>query len=155
SRAKRLASGIGVLGLALVLVQACMTSPTGRKQLAFLPEGQMSSLGAQAFQQIKGETPASQDPAMNRYVQCLTQPLLAVADTSIPASKWEIVVFQSDQVNAFALPGGKVGIYTGLLKVAKTDSQVAAVIGHEIGHVIARHGNERMSQGVVAQLGQV
>jgi predicted Zn-dependent protease len=142
-----------VLSLA-VAVAACATSPTGRKQLVLLPDSQLNSLGAQAFQEMKGQTPTESDPGLNRYVQCITQPLLAAAKTSVPAKDWEIVVFRSDEANAFALPGGKVGVYTGLLKVAKTDGQLAAVIGHEIGHVQARHGNERMSQGVVAQFGQ-
>ena len=65
---------------------------------------------------------------------------------------WEVVVFDSDQLNAFALPGKKIGVYSGLLKAARNEHQLAAVIGHEIGHVIANHGNERMSANAVAMV---
>ena len=68
-------------------------------------------------------------------------------------SVWEVVVFDSEQVNAFALPGGKIGVYTGLLKVAENQDQLAAVIGHEIAHVLANHSNERLSQSQIANVG--
>jgi len=69
----------------------------------------------------------------------------------LPGAKWEFVVFDAPEtVNAFALPGGKVGVYTGLLKLAETDDELAVVIGHEIAHVTARHGSERMSKGLAA-----
>src|SRR5690606_16847088 len=61
-------------------------------------------------------------------------------------------VFKSDQVNAFALPGGKIGFYTGIIKVANTPAQLAAIMGHEVGHVLAKHGNERVSQGLATQI---
>ena len=79
----------------------------------------------------------------------------AVGD-KMPEAKWEFVLFESKDVNAFALPGGKVGVYTGLLKLAENDGELAIVMGHEIGHVIARHGAERMSEGmVIAGLGAI
>ena len=70
-----------------------------------------------------------------------------------PDWDWQFTVFDNDEPNAFALPGGKVGVYTGLFKVAKNDAQLATVMGHEVGHAIARHGAERMSQGMLSQLG--
>ncbi len=81
---------------------------------------------------------------------------LAVADAAADETRvasWEVVVFQDDTANAFALPGGKIGVHTGLLRVARTPGQLAAVLGHEVGHVIARHGNERVSQALGVQLG--
>ena len=72
---------------------------------------------------------------------------------SVFGGQWEVVVFDDEQVNAFALPGGKIGVYTGLLNVAENQHQLAAVIGHEVGHVIAEHGNERMSQSTLINVG--
>ncbi len=120
---------------------ACATSPTGRSQLLLMPEAQLAQMGFAAFEQLKRKERLETDPAVNAYVRCvadaLTRPL---------GGRWEVAVFKSDQVNAFALPGGKLGVYTGLLKAARNQHQLAAVLGHEIGHVLARHSNERVSQ---------
>ena len=83
----------------------------------------------------------------------MAETLLPFVPAGVYAGDWEVVVFNDDQVNAFALPGGKIGVYTGLLNVAKNQHQLAAVIGHEIGHVIAQHGNERMSQSTLIEMG--
>jgi predicted Zn-dependent protease len=143
-----------VLTAALISAGAgCATSPTGRSQLMLMPDGQMNQMGAQAFQQLKQETPVEPDSGMNRYVRCVAQPIADLAGPQAGISQWEIVVFRDETANAFALPGGKIGVHTGLLKVAKTDGQLAAVLGHEVGHVIARHGAERMSQALATQGG--
>ena len=125
---------------------ACATSPTGRRQLILLPEDQMAALGVQAFDQIKTEEPVSKDPAANRYVQCISNAILSATGLS-EGQAWEVVVFDSDQVNAFALPGAKIGVYTGMIRFAETPDQLAAVVGHEIGHVIA--GREQKIRFVV------
>jgi predicted Zn-dependent protease len=132
----------------LLLVQACATSPMGRRQLTLLPEAQMEQMGLQAFDSLKKETPISQNPAKNQFVECV-----ANAVTSIVGGKWEVVVFEDKTPNAFALPGGKIGVHTGILTVTHNQSQLASVIGHEIGHVIAHHGNERASQNMAMQTG--
>lgn len=113
----------------------------------------MSSLGSQSFEQMKKEQPISQDKATIDYVQCVTNAILPFVPKQPGFSKWEVVVFDSDQVNAFALPGGKIGVYTGLLKVAENQHQLATVIGHEIAHVLADHSNERISQAQLANAG--
>ncbi|MEN9722712.1 MAG: hypothetical protein RJB38_698 [Pseudomonadota bacterium] len=147
-----------VLAMAVLLVVssvvACVTSPTGRKQLILLPESQMGALGAQTFAEMKRSQVLAQDSRLNDYVRCVALPILAVSGSEIPQERWEIVVFKDDTANAFALPGGKIGVHTGLLKVAVTPAQLAAVLGHEVGHVLARHGNERVSEGLLAQGGQ-
>lgn len=135
------------------MITACSTSPTGRRQLTLLPEEQMSSLGEQAFQQMKSEVPIENDPSTNAYVKCIVDDLVKNVERSETNPNWEVVVFKSEDVNAFALPGGKIGVYTGLLNVAKTPDQVAAVIGHEIGHVIANHSNARVSESLAARTG--
>ncbi|OFZ00883.1 MAG: peptidase [Bdellovibrionales bacterium GWB1_52_6] len=131
----------------------CATSPLGRKQLILVPDSQMNALGVQAFQQMKAQTPTASDPLVNQYVTCVAKPITAAAQKDTGISDWEIVVFRDETANAFALPGGKIGVHTGLLKVATTADQLAAVIGHEVGHVIAKHGAERVSSGVAAQGG--
>lgn len=137
--------------VAAALVIACATSPTGRRQLKLVPEDTMNSLGASAFEQMKGEEPVSQDPAANAYVQCLAKALTDELEGKWRDQPWEVVVFDSNTVNAFALPGGKIGVYRGIMQVAETPEQLAAVMGHEIAHVIIGHGNERVSQNIVVQ----
>lgn len=130
----------------VLLITACAVSPTGRKQLTLIPESEMSAMGSQAFLQIREETPQLRNSGVDAYVQCVAQALIEIPEVQRWSSDWEVVVFDDAAVNAFALPGGKIGVYQGLLTVAETPDQLAAVIGHEIGHVLARHGNERVSQ---------
>jgi predicted Zn-dependent protease len=132
---------------------SCATSPTGRKQLLLMPESQMDAMGAQAFSQMKSKGSVERNAALNAYIRCVALPVAAAAKESIKVKEWEVVLFRDSTANAFALPGGKIGVHTGILKIAKTDGQLAAVLGHEVGHVIAHHGNERVSEGLAAQGG--
>jgi predicted Zn-dependent protease len=134
------------------MLLSCSTSPMGRKQMTIMPESQMASMGTQSFDELKKTTPIEKDPATNAYVKCITDPLLKAVGPVEGVSSWEVVVFNDKQVNAFALPGGKIGVYSGILKVANTPDQLAAVLGHEVGHVLAKHGNERVSQGMASQV---
>jgi predicted Zn-dependent protease len=127
---------------------ACATSPTGRRQLRLVSDSEMSQMGVTAFQDLKEKTPPTKDAKINRYVQCV-----AGAITREVGGQWEVQVFDSKQVNAFALPGGKIGVYTGLLKVTKNQDQLAAVIGHEVSHVLAGHSAARVSNEMATQLG--
>lgn len=146
---------LALLSGTVLLLSACAESPTGRPQLMLFDNSQVSKLGIQTFEELKSKTPISKDNKANRYVQCVAQAVLKVTPEKYQANAWEIVVFDSDQVNAFALPGGKIGVYTGLLLVAENQHQLAAVIGHEIAHVMSGHSNERLSsnQAVQATLG--
>ncbi|MCZ8156124.1 MAG: M48 family metallopeptidase [Leptospira sp.] len=137
----------------ILFISQCQTSPTGRRQLILVKDPQMNQLGAEAFQDMKSKIPIERSEAINRYVNCIVQAELAVTEDDTGVTSWEVVVFKENSPNAFALPGGKIGVHTGMLSVAKTSDQLAAVIGHEIGHVIARHGNERVSQNQVTQGG--
>ena len=139
------------------LVAACVTSPTGRRQLKLVSDAQVDQMGVSSFQELKKKEPATKDTAQAKYVQCVANGIVRQIPTMnwnvrIPTS-WEVVTFESKEVNAFALPGGKIGVYTGLLKVATTQDQLAAVIGHEVSHVLAGHSAERVSDQMVAQLG--
>lgn len=135
----------------LLILGSCATSPTGRSQLMLMPADQMSAMGIKAFSNLKQKTPIETDKKINLYVKCVANAITQVVDS--PIKKWEVVVFKDKTANAFALPGGKIGVHTGLLKVAKNQDQLAAVIGHEVGHVIAKHGNERVSQQFAVQQG--
>lgn len=136
----------------VLFLTACSTSPLGRKQLTALPDSQMNEMGVQSFDQLKKETPIEKDPAINAYVRCVALPITRAALDGTGVADWEIVVFKDANANAFALPGGKIGVHTGLLPVAKTSAQLATVLGHEVGHVIARHSNERVSEALGLQL---
>src|SRR5690606_10246455 len=120
------------------LLAHCATSPTGQPQLKLFPDSELARMGAPAYQEMKKETPASDDARATAYVKCVAG---AITDVVAPETRWEVTLFEDKAVNAFALPGGKIGVYTGLLKVAENQHQLATVIGHEVAHVIADHGN--------------
>ncbi len=144
-----------LIGILILLTSACATSPTGKKYVKIFPDSQMNQMGAAAFTSMKQSQKVDASPNSNRYVQCIVTaliPEMLVEDQRIFGKKakmnrtrWEVSVFQEDTPNAFALPGGKIGVHTGMFKVASSPDMLASVIGHEIGHVWAEHGNARMS----------
>ncbi|HEY4127862.1 MAG TPA: M48 family metallopeptidase [Gammaproteobacteria bacterium] len=138
----------------LSALAACATSPTGRKQLNLVSDQQAAQAGDQSFQQIKKQTPVDQDPKANSYAGCIVHALSAATGAPRGGGKWVVTVFKDDKtVNAFALPGGHVSVYTGIFKVAKTQGELAAVLGHEMGHVQAGHGAERISDQQATAVG--
>jgi len=137
--------------LVLLLVNflvACATTPTGRSQLAFMPDDKMDAMGLQAFDNLKNEKPISQNKSEIQFVQCI-----ADAITQNIEGNWEVVVFEDETLNAFALPGEKIGVHTGLIDLVDNQDQLASVMGHEVAHVLSKHGNERMSQKMGVQMG--
>ena len=110
-------------------------------------------LGLTSFNELKKQTPVSRDAAANALVQKVGQRIAAVVGPDMPNAQWEFVVFESKEVNAFCLPGGKVGVYTGILPITKDEAGMATVLGHEIAHAVARHGGERMSEAMLMQTG--
>jgi predicted Zn-dependent protease len=140
-----------ILGLTL-LVAACASAPyTGRRQLLFSSEGSETRMGYQAFQQIKQKYKVSHDPEANALVATVGRRIADAAQR--PDYRWEFLVFEGKEANAFCLPGGKVGIFTGILKYAKDEAGMATVISHEVAHALARHAGERLSQSMLAQAG--
>ena len=131
---------------------ACQQAPvTGRQQLILLPESQEAQMGLEAYQQIKQESQVARNAELNRRVHEVGR---RIAEASPhPEWEWEFTLFENPEPNAFALPGGKVGVHTGMFKVAENDDQLAAVMGHEVAHAIARHSAERVSQGMLTQFG--
>ncbi|MFZ2314015.1 MAG: M48 family metallopeptidase [Methylobacter sp.] len=130
------------------LLSACITSPTGRSQFVFMPETQIDQMGLQAFDNLKKQKPISNNSKYNQIANCI-----AGAITRETGGNWEVVVFEDATPNAFALPGNKIGIHTGMLALVDNQDQLAAVIGHEIGHVLAKHSNERASQEMAVSSG--
>src|SRR5215470_9976430 len=129
---------------------SCDTVPiTGRSQLNMISEPDEVKMGAQAYQEVTGQAKISGEPVANAQVKRVAQRIIAVSDK--PNLPWEVKVIEEQQANAFALPGGKIAVYTGILPITKDDAGLAAVIGHEVGHVLAHHSAERVSQQMVAQ----
>lgn len=135
----------------------CTTVPvTGRQALSIVPDEQLAAASAAQFGQLKQQTPISRDPTYNAMVRRVGERIAYVAGPDLPNAQWEFVVFDDDdQINAFAMPGGKVAVYTGIFQIAKTDDDLAVVMGHEIAHVVAGHGGERVSQQILAAGGAV
>jgi metalloendopeptidase OMA1, mitochondrial len=152
--------------LAVIALQAtgCVTNPyTKRWQLLMIPQSYEANLGAQAYQDVLSDPKVkiSQNPAEVAPVERIAARIIEAAKRSKYAEaanefKWEVSVIKDDGTkNAFALPGGKIAVYTGIFPVADNESGLAAIVGHEVVHALARHGSERMSQGVLAQIGLV
>jgi predicted Zn-dependent protease len=144
-----------VISLLVALISSCAKSSTGRSQIMLYSPKQLDEMGSSSFEELKKKEKINQDPAINQFVQCVANAIIEQVPQSVHEGSWEVVVFDSEQVNAFALPGGKIGVYTGLLKVTDNQHQLAAVIGHEVGHVIEQHSNERLSSNSLAQTGLV
>jgi predicted Zn-dependent protease len=141
-----------VLALGVLAATAgCETVPvTGRSQLNLVDEETEAKLGEQAFEEIKAKSKISRDADTNAMVQRIAQ---RIAKASGYEADWEVIVIDEPQVNAFALPGGKIAVYTGMLPVAKDEAGLATVMAHEVGHVIAHHGAERMSRSELVSMG--
>ncbi len=142
-----------LLSVTCAHLTSCATSPEGRKQLKLIPEDQINAMGIQSFEQLKQQTPLTKDKNIEQYVLCIANKIIPHVKQNPDPSQWEVKVFEDDQANAFALPGYKIGVYTGLLKYAKNQDQLAAVMGHELAHVIANHSNERVSSQMATQTG--
>lgn len=142
-----------IILVCMTIMAGCETSPTGRQQLLLIPDAQLQQMGSTAFLEMKQQVPVSKNKKIDAYVGCVTDNIIKYLPPSARGIKWELAIFKDDSANAFALPGGKIGVHTGLLDVAKNQDQLAAVIAHEIAHVLAQHHSERVSQQFVTQTG--
>ncbi|MBP6307812.1 MAG: M48 family metallopeptidase [Opitutaceae bacterium] len=135
-------------------LSGCYTVPETGRTAVILPLFDDVQQGAQAFSELKASEKISTDPADNAQVQRVGQRIATAVGNRMPGAQWEFVVFDAPKtVNAFALPGGKVGVYTGLLRLAGNDDELAFVIGHEIAHVTSRHGAQRVTAQVGVAVG--
>ena len=138
---------------ALGLAACAKVDGTNRQQLLFTSAAQENQMGAQAYSEVKQQEKPCTDPDTVAFVERVAKRVAAMAPDH--GFTYEFVVLESDTPNAFCLPGGKVAVYTGILPYCANEAGLATVLGHEIGHAIARHGGERMSQGVMQQVGGV
>lgn len=154
---------VAVLGLALA-AGCSQVGITGRSQLDLVPDSIINSMSLQQYNQFISENPVSTDTAQSEMVKRVGRRIVEAVDAfcrehsepnPFAGYRWEFNLVEDDAVNAFAMPGGKVVVYTGLLPVAQSETGLAVVMGHEIAHVFARHGAERMSQGLLVQMGGV
>lgn len=137
------------------VIAACASSPTGRGQLVLKSDAELAAEGTRQFALLREQMPLSKDPATVEYVACVTNAILDSMEEKYqyPKMYWELAVIERGDVNAFVMPGGKIAVFTGILGVAENQHQLAAVLGHEVAHVTARHSNERASQAMVAGFG--
>lgn len=155
NRTGRAQSIVLTLCLLLTLLAAgCATTPTGRRQLMLMSPQKMQRMGDKAYADMKKETPEVEDKAIREYVRCVCTAVTSALPEPRTTKEWEITVFSKDDaINAFALPGGNIGVYTGLLDIAETPDQLAAVVSHEVAHVRLEHANARISANYAAQIG--
>lgn len=138
-----LAAGVGVL----TTFVACVTTPeTNRSQLIAVSDAQMNQMGEDAWKELRAQEKTSSNAPLTAAVTDIGR---RIASASGKNFNWEFNLFDSKEVNAFCLPGGKVGVYTGLLPVAKNNAGLAAVVGHEVAHAVLRHGAERVTQTLI------
>ncbi len=140
------------LGIVGMLILACQKAPgTARDQLIYISEEKEIALGLSAFREVLKNAPLSRDPEITLMVNRVGQRIAKVANK--PEYVWEFAVIEDDeQINAFALPGGKVAVFTGLLKYTETEAGLATVMAHEVAHALQRHGAERYSRGIIEQI---
>jgi predicted Zn-dependent protease len=124
--------------------------------VAMMSDERLARQSKAQFSQMKKKDPVSKNQGYQKMVERIGRRITNVAKVDVPGTEWEFVVFDKSEPNAFAMPGGKVGVNTGLIELANGDEdEIAAVIGHEVAHVAKRHSNKRMSQGVGVALGGI
>lgn len=150
----------------LLLVSNCATNPfTGKKTMAFVPNNQILPMAFQQYEQVKEQSKLITNTANSAMITRIGNEIAAAAEKWLDANgyenytqnyKWEFSLIDEDVVNAWAMPGGKVAFYTGILPVAQNENGIATIMGHEVAHALANHGQQRMSAGALQQgLGMV
>lgn len=141
-----------VLAVSIMTALGFSTSLQARKQLLLVSDSQMKQMGSEAFEKMKSSGKLSNDKIKQARTQCVVDALIAVLPEKQAKQAWEVQVFEDENPNAFALPGGKVGVNTGMFKIIESQDELAAVLGHEIAHVVSQHANERVSQQTLTGL---
>ena len=154
---------IPVVIAAALMLWSCSTVPlTGRQQLSLVPESEMIALSFQQYGEFIKTSRISRDPAQTEMVRRVGTSIQRAVESyfaqkqisrELAGFAWEFSLVDSNEVNAFCMPGGKVVVFSGILPVTKTEAGLAVVVGHEVAHAVAKHGSERMSQGLLQQMG--
>ena len=154
---------ISLIIVILFLSLSCTTVPiTGRKQFIILPDYAMLSMSLQQYNEFLKTNKISSNQEQTQMVKKVGRKIQMAVEQyftdknmsyTLRDYKWEFNLIESEEKNAWAMPGGKVVVYEGILPITKDEAGLAVVMGHEIAHAIAKHGNERMSQGLIAQMG--
>ena len=140
---------LSVLGLALGFATAALAGSGP----SLLSDDELAAEAARQFAEMKASMPLLTDRETIDYIACVANAVVQVLEPEYRDLRWEMAIFEDDSVNAFAMPGGKIGVMQGILKAAQNQHQLAAVIGHEIAHVTAKHSNERASRSKVSGVG--
>lgn len=142
---------LGLLGGGAIVAACSENAATGRRQFVLVSEEQLAALGEEAWRDALSQLPRVENRRMEERLSNIGERVVAASDVSV--ASWQFAVFDNPAINAFVLPGGKVGFYRGLMEVAASDDEIAAVVGHEVAHVAARHAAERLSQQLALQVG--
>jgi len=135
------------------LVSACTSSPTGRSQMILKSDAELEAQASKEFAKLRAEAPLVTDRATIDFVACVATAIVESLEGPEAELNWELAVIDSQEQNAFVMPGGKIAVYNGILDVASNQNELAAVMGHEVAHVTARHANERASRGEFTDIG--
>jgi predicted Zn-dependent protease len=142
---------LGLLASGAVLIGCSENAATGRSQFAVVPDEQLVGMADQAWADLVAQTPVAQDPELQARLDRVGAKVAAASGR--PDLAWDFVVFDRPEINAFVLPNGKVGAFRGLMELARDDDELGGVLGHEVGHILARHPAERVSQQLAVQVG--
>ena len=156
---------LALLSLTLLILHGCSSVPvTGRRQLSLVSDAEVLSLSLTKYNEYiktaKKSTNAASNAIVNNVGRRIAEAVEAYykytgRESELSNFAWEFTLIEDDQVNAFCMPGGKIVVYTGILPITKDETGLAVVVGHEVGHAVAKHANERMSQQMLAQYGAV
>lgn len=138
--------------LAAMLTAGCVSSPLGRSQLILVDDAQIAQMGTTAFAELRKQGEFANAPNKERFARCVSQALIGVLPRPYNTQDWEVQIIEDDSANAFALPGGKIGVNTGMFRIADTQAELATVLSHELAHIVARHPAERVSDRYAAQV---
>ncbi|MEO7387488.1 MAG: M48 family metallopeptidase [Gammaproteobacteria bacterium] len=141
--------------LPAIVVLALVTVLTGACSVPIVSESELEGESAKQFQEMRAQTPASTDVRIRAYINCVSAAIVQQLEKPYSEKDWDVEVFDSEEVNAFAMPGGRIGVYTGLLGVAENQDQLAAVIGHEVAHVTQQHSLKRVNREMTTRAGVI
>ena len=137
----------------LLLLVGCAGNSTDSSEPLWASRSDMEVQSAKQFAEMKASMPLITDRETIDYIACVANAVVSILEPPYSDFEWEMAIFEVDSVNAFAMPGGKIGVMEGILKAAQNQHQLAAVIGHEIAHVTLEHSNERASRGKLSNVG--